>query len=75
MFDKKIFGQRIKELRINNQLTQTQLADLLDVNKSMISEIENGKYATSLERLCILADYFNVSTDYLLGRTDKKKFK
>jgi len=72
MFDKKTFGQRIRELRIKNQLTQTQLADLLHLKKTMISEIERGNYATSLERLYILADYFNVSTDYLLGRTDKK---
>jgi transcriptional regulator with XRE-family HTH domain len=72
MFDKKIFGQRIKELRIKNQLTQTQLAEVIGVHKSVISEIENGINTTTLEKVYILADYFNVSIDYLTGRTNKK---
>ena len=44
----------------------TQITDL----KQQISDLENGKTSTSIERLCMLADYFNVSIDYLVGRTD-----
>lgn len=70
MFSKDIFAGRIKSLRKNNHKTQTDLAQLMEVSKTQISDIENGKSTTSIERLCALADYFNVSIDYLVGRTD-----
>ena len=70
MFSKKIFSTRVKELRKKNNTTQNGLAELLGVTKTQISDMENGKTTTSLERLYILADYFNVSIDYLVGRTD-----
>lgn len=70
MFSKDIFAGRIKSLRKNNHKTQTDLAQLMEVSKTQISDIENGKSTTSIERLCVLADYFNVSIDFLVGRTD-----
>ena len=70
MFSKSIFSDRIKLLRTNNKVTQTVLAELLGVTKTQISDLENAKTTTSIERLYILADYFNVSIDYLVGRTD-----
>jgi transcriptional regulator with XRE-family HTH domain len=73
MFNKKIFGQRIKELRIENQLTQSQLADLLNIKTPTMSQIESGRYVTSLDKVYILALTLHVSSDYLLGLTDIKK--
>lgn len=70
MFSKSIFSERIKSLRKTNKVTQDTLAELLGVTRTQISDIENGKTTTSLERICILADYFNVSLDYLTGRSD-----
>ena len=68
MFDKKVFGLRLKNLRKINELSQSQVAELLGVTRTQISDLENGKTTTSIEKLNILADYFNVPADYLLGR-------
>ena len=72
MDTKIIFGQRIKELRNEKQLKQSELAAALGVHTTQICEMETGKKTTTIERLVILANYFNVSADYLLGLTDKK---
>lgn len=70
MFSKNIFAQRLKMLRKSRKCTQLTLAELLGITRTQISDLENGKTSTSIERLCMLADYFNVSIDYLVGRTD-----
>ncbi|WP_234399893.1 helix-turn-helix domain-containing protein [Paenibacillus popilliae] len=68
--NRELFAQRIKELRLKKNITQSELGTLLSVTKTQISDIEKGKTTTSLEKLSIIADCFDVSTDYLLGRTD-----
>jgi len=70
MFSKKIFSTRVKALRMQKKSSQETLADLLGVTRTQISDIENGKTTTSLERVYTLADYFDVSLDYLVGRSD-----
>ena len=70
MFSKNIFAQRLKMLRKSRKCTQLTLAELLGITRTQISDLENGKTSTSIERLYMLADYFNVSIDYLVGRTD-----
>ena len=70
MFNKNIFGERLRKLRNEKKVNQKTIAELLNVTITQVSDIENGKTTTSLERVYILADYFNVSTDYLLGRSD-----
>ena len=73
MFDPKIFGQRLFSLRKQKiGVTQADIADLLEVTPTQISDMENGKTATTMARLCKLCDYFYVSADYLLGRSDVK---
>lgn len=67
------FGERLKELRKEYRLTQDDLAKILYLNKSSISKYENGKNGAENEILEKLADYFDVSIDYLLGRSDIKK--
>lgn len=66
----KIFSERLKELRKENNLTTTQLGKLLKVNNSTISRWENGSIIPSIEQLYNIAVYFKVSSDYLLGLKD-----
>ena len=70
MLDKKVFGERVRLLRSGRSAAQDELAKLLGVTRTQISDIENGKTTTSLERLVLLSDSFGVSTDYLLGLTE-----
>ncbi len=59
---------RIKELRQAKHITQVDLANALNVTKQCVSNWENNNILPSVEMLCKLADYFSVSTDYLLCR-------
>ena len=70
MFDKNILGQRLLELREKRKISQTAIAALLGVTRTQVSDIENGKSGTSLERFHQLCEYYKVSADYLLGITD-----
>lgn len=70
MFNQDIFAQRIKYFRKSYKLKQEDIGKLINVSKAQISEIERGRKSTSLENIVILAEYFNVSLDYLIGRTD-----
>ena len=65
------FVERLKELRIEKGLTQTQLAKELRVNQRTISNWEVGERQPDLDTLEVIAKYFNVSYDYLLGLTDE----
>ena len=58
----------IKQLRIERGLNQVQLAKKLSVTKQTVSNWENDNILPSIEMLIKIADFFNVSTDYLLGR-------
>ncbi len=69
MFDRKIFADRVAQLRKEAGVSQQTMADAIGTTKVTISRIETGQRAVSVEMLCALADYFMVSVDYLLGRT------
>lgn len=64
---------RIRDLREDHDLTQTQIAKLLGVAQRTYSHYENGTANISIDQIMILADYYNTSVDYLLYRTDEKK--
>lgn len=68
-----IVGSRIKDLRLEKNLSQQNLADELGVTKVSICGYENGKRIPSLDTFISLSNYFKVSTDYLLGRIDDRK--
>ena len=70
MFEEKCFGLRIKELRRKNKETQDDLAKLLDVGKSHISEMERGNRTTTAEKIALICEHYKVSADYLLGLSD-----
>lgn len=64
----KIF--RLKELRERRKISQVRLAIELDLNQNSISRYESGAREADYRTLIAFADYFNVSLDYLFGRTD-----
>lgn len=66
------FGERLKELREDKGLKQHEIADILGVGRPTIAGYETKGKQADHDKLKILADYFNVSIDYLLGRTDVK---
>lgn len=61
---------RLKELRLKNNITQVKLAMDINVNQNTVSRYENGEREAGYAELIRIADYFNVSIDYLLERTD-----
>ena len=68
-----VFGELMAELRQDRGLTQKELGKILSVSTGTISNYENGVHYPDLEKLVQLADYFQVSTDYLLGRREYTK--
>lgn len=66
----KIFQERLIELRKSSNLTQRQLASYLGISQPSYVRYENGSAEPTFEKLVMLADYFEVSIDYLLGRTE-----
>ena len=69
------FGKILRELRNNSKLTQTELANSLGLAFSTISMYERGEREPDFETLEAIADYFNVSMDFLLGNSSKNLFK
>ena len=61
---------RLKEIRTNAGISQLKLAMDLNMNQNTISRYETGERQPGHDELIALADYFDVSIDYLLGRTD-----
>ena len=64
------FGDRLKELRAKNNVTQQELANYIGVGRPSIAGYETKKKHPDYDRLKLIAQFFNVSTDYLLGITD-----
>ena len=65
------FAERLKEIRQSRKLSQRDVAKVLGVTRAAVSQYEMGARKPSYEMMEILADYFNVDMDYLMGRTDK----
>ena len=64
---------RLKEIRKDRDLTQTDIANYLGMKQQQYSEYEIGKRLIPIETLDKLADYYDTSIDYLIGRTDERK--
>lgn len=63
-------GKRIKEVRENHRLSQVDLAKICESNQATIAKTETGKTSPSLKLLLHMAEYFDISMDYLCCRTD-----
>lgn len=67
-----MIGQTVRNLRKQKRISQTELAKILHVSQQTITAWETGKAEPSSSAVSNLADYFNVTTDYLLGRPEKQ---
>lgn len=69
-----IFAERLKKLREDRGITQQELAEIVGTTNKAVSTWENGIKVPRQPRIEKLADYFNVTTDYLLGRIETKQW-
>ncbi len=68
----QIMGDRLRSLRKERRLRQADIAELLGVTQTHYQRVEKGKINIPTLTLCILADYFEVSLDYLVGRSEER---
>ncbi|SFP03306.1 Helix-turn-helix domain-containing protein [Oscillibacter sp. PC13] len=66
------FAERLRELRKQKNLTQREMADFLDIKIRSYQNYEGGDRRPDYEGLVALADYFDVTLDYLVGRSDQR---
>ena len=66
------YYQRLKDLREDEDLTQKEVAAILKIDQRVYSNYEIGKRELPISHLIALADFYHTSTDYILGRTNKK---
>ena len=66
------FAERLQELRRERHVTQKNMAEFLGIQMRSYQSYEGGDRRPDYEKLVALADYFGVTTDYLLGRTDQR---
>ena len=66
-------AERLRELRKERNLRQEHVAVALDISMSSYCLYEQGKREPNTSVLCRMADYYGVTTDYLLGRSDKRR--
>ena len=68
-----VYFQRLKDMREDFDLTQKELAEVLGVQQTVYSRYERGFQTIPLEHLLKLAEFYNVSLDFLTGRTNNMK--
>ena len=64
---KTTFGEKVRSLRADADLTQTDLGKKLNMTQRKVSYLECGKYEPSIEDIAAICNYFKVSSDYLIG--------
>lgn len=67
-----MFGQNLKKLRVRRGLTQRDVAAAVGIDRKQISKLETGTTQPDIRSLCLLADYFSVSVDFLIGHVTPK---
>ena len=70
-----MYFPRLRDLREDKDMNQTQIADILGIKQTVYSRYERGFQTIPTEHLIRLADYYNVSLDYIAGRTNNKEIK
>ena len=73
--NKELMSKRLKEFRKNNKITQIKLAKYLNVGQSTISEYERGTNIIATPFLYMICKKYNISADYLLGKTNSIEIK
>ena len=70
-----MYFPRLRDLREDADLSQTQIAEILHIKQTVYSRYERGYQTIPVEHLIALADYYHVSVDYLLGRTNQMRLR
>ena len=73
MLHKDVFCMRVRKLRKARGEQQKDLADAIGATQATVSDIENGRRATSFDKLAAICQHYNVSADYLLGLIDEPR--
>lgn len=68
-----MYFPRLRDLREDADLSQKQVAEILHVQQTVYSRYERGYQTIPVEHLLVLTDYYHVSVDYLLGRTNRMR--
>lgn len=68
------FGSTLQSARLDKGITQKEFASIIGISERSYQRYENGNNTPPYETLVFIADYLNVSTDFLLGRTDDPTF-
>ena len=68
----RVYFRRLRDMREDHDLKQVDIADYLGIQQTVYSRYERGTLTIPVEHLLILADFYNVSTYYILGRTNVK---
>jgi len=66
----KIFGERLKELRLQEGLSQKEFAKILGTSQASLSKWENDVQEPCIEDIIKICNHFNISADYVIGRQD-----
>ena len=67
-----MFGRKLKELRLERKINQSELGEIIGISPSTVGMYERDQRFPDKDILSKIADYFEVSVDYLLGRTDER---
>lgn len=70
-----MYFHRLRDLREDRDMNQTRVAELLHTSQTVYSRYERGYQTIPVEHLLILADFYDVSVDYILGRTNCKQLQ
>lgn len=68
-----LIGKRLKEIRVGNKLTQKEMSEITGFGQMNYSRYERGVIVIPFSKLYLIAKRFNVSLDYLMGKSDKVK--
>ncbi len=68
-----MFFQRLKDLRDDKDMSQEEIGQLLGIKQTVYSRYERGSQPLPIKHLMVLADFYETSTDYILGRTNVVK--
>lgn len=71
--EKNRYYPRLKTLRVSAGMNQTDVADLLDIQQNQYSRYERGERELPMHLFLVLADHYNVSLDYMVGRSDVRE--
>lgn len=68
-----MFNEKLRQLRKERKITQKELSNILGIAQTTYAGYETGRYEPDFKILVVIADFFKVSTDYLLGRYDNNQ--